>query len=324
MEGESHTPLKTQQWASMLFPASTTNSSIRYCSDHRRRICQCMSLLVAATAISRKQPQRIIVGVSSFVFRPVVGRAVTTTRHFDSNNNSNMNTNSKVEDLNQQNDELLTTNVVAKFVSATQTSLNECGERLRSGHLVSFPTETVYGLGCHALDPIAVQKVFTAKERPLSDPLIVHVNNAEDALNMWASSTSLSYDSSKNSSNSFVTDIEGLALAALTEAYFPGPLTIVAKACQNMPQILMAGTGYVACRSPSHSVARTLIDAARVPIAAPSANKFGHVSPTCALHVMDDLGKEDVWIIDPSLGIMMMDEKEVPLGRRMAIITTEK
>ena len=198
----------------MLFPASTTNSSIRYCSDHRRRICQCMSLLVAATAISRKQPQRIIVGVSSFVFRPVVGRAVTTTRHFDSNNNSNMNTNSKVEDLNQQNDELLTTNVVAKFVSATQTSLNECGERLRSGHLVSFPTETVYGLGCHALDPIAVQKVFTAKERPLSDPLIVHVNNAQDALNMWASSTSLSYDSSKNSNNSFVTDIEGLALAA--------------------------------------------------------------------------------------------------------------
>jgi tRNA A37 threonylcarbamoyladenosine synthetase subunit TsaC/SUA5/YrdC len=278
-----------------------------------RRLCKCMSLLVAAT-ISRQQPQqRIIVGVSSFVlFRPVLRRAAVTTtrhRHFGSKN-SNMNTNSKVEDLHQQNDELLTAtaNVVAKFVSATQTSLNECGERLRSGHLVSFPTETVYGLGCHALDPIAVQKVFDAKERPLSDPLIVHVNNAEDALNMWSSSTSASYDSSKNSSNSFVTDIEGLALAALTSVYFPGPLTIVAKACSTMPQILMAGTGYVACRSPSHSVARALINAACVPIAAPSANKFGHVSPTCAQHVMDDLGQEDVWIIDPSLG--MIDEED--------------
>ena len=80
---------------------------------------------------------------------------------------------------------------------------------------------------------------------------------------------------------------------------------------------------YATDTPPSHLVARALIHAARVPIAAPSANKFGHVSPTCAQHVMDDLGKEDVWIIDPSLGIMMMDEKEVPLGRRMAIITTE-
>ena len=208
-----------------------------------------MSLLVAAT-ISRQQPQqRIIVGVFSFVlFRPVLRRAAVTTtrhRHFGSKN-SNMNTNSKVEDLHQQNDELLTATA--------------------------------------------------------------NVNNAEDALNMWSSSTSASYDSSKNSSNSFVTDIEGLALAALTSVYFPGPLTIVAKACSTMPQILMAGTGYVACRSPSHSVARALINAACVPIAAPSANKFGHVSPTCAQHVMDDLGQEDVWIIDPSLG--MIDEED--------------
>lgn len=299
-----------------MFPVSTraTNSN---CSAHhrrRRRLCKCMSLLVAATISRQQSQQRIIVGVSSFVLRPVVGLAVTTTRYrhyFDSKiNSNNMNTNSHAEG------QLATTNDVAKFVSATQTSLNECGERLRSGQLVSFPTETVYGLGCHALDPIAVQKVFTAKERPLSDPLIVHVNNAQDALNMWASSTSLSYDSNKNL-NSFVTDIEGLALAALTSVHFPGPLTIVAKACINMPQILMAGTGYVACRSPSHSVARALINAARVPIAAPSANKFGHVSPTCAQHVMDDLGQEDVWIIDPSLGIMMMtDEKEDNIGEK--------
>ena len=71
--------------------------------------------------------------------------------------------------------------MIAKRVSATRTSINECGERLRSGKLVSFPTETVYGLGCNALDPVAVQRVFDAKERPLSDPLIVHVTRSEDA-----------------------------------------------------------------------------------------------------------------------------------------------
>mmetsp|Transcript_14581 Transcript_14581/g.31714 ORF Transcript_14581/g.31714 Transcript_14581/m.31714 type:complete len:545 (-) Transcript_14581:134-1768(-) len=192
--------------------------------------------------------------------------------------------------------------MVAKLVSAALPSLDQCGERLRSGDLVSFPTETVYGLGCHALDPVAVQKVFDAKERPLSDPLIVHVTRSEDALELWAASSSLA-DETENSTMQQQRIIEKQALSALTQSFFPGPLTIVARAHPSIPQIIMANTGYVACRSPSHPVARALIQAAKVPIAAPSANKFGHVSPTMAQHVMDDLGMEDVWIVDPSLGV---------------------
>jgi tRNA threonylcarbamoyl adenosine modification protein (Sua5/YciO/YrdC/YwlC family) len=183
----------------------------------------------------------------------------------------------------------------AKLVAATSQSLTECGARVRSGHLVSFPTETVYGLGCHALDPVAVQCVFDAKERPLSDPLIVHVAQAEQALELWDAS------SSTNEGNQSK-ELENRVLQVLTSTFFPGPLTIVAQAKPSVPQIIMANTGYVACRSPSHPIARALISYAQCPIAAPSANKFGHVSPTLAKHVMDDLGEEDVWIVDPSLG----------------------
>ena len=199
-----------------------------------------------------------------------------------------------------------TPTTIARLVPATPSSLDLCGARLRSGLLVSFPTETVYGLGCHALDRDAVRRVFDAKERPLSDPLIVHVSRGEDALEMWAaSSSSYSYSSSSAVANDLdcrLREIETRALTALTSSFFPGPLTVVALAVPSVPPILTAETGYVACRSPSHPVARELISRARVPIAAPSANKFGHVSPTRASHVMDDLGMEDVWIVDPSLG----------------------
>lgn len=165
----------------------------------------------------------------------------------------------------------------AKIVSTDQ--LNECGERLRHGHLVAFPTETVYGLGCHALDEDAILKVFAAKERPLTDPLIVHVTNFDNASPLWDNPNDL-------------------ALQSLTQTFWPGPLTLVAKAAAHVPPLLMAHTGYVACRSPQHATAQALLETARVPIAAPSANKFGHVSPTSADHVFDDLKHENVWIIE--------------------------
>eukprot|EP00979_Chaetoceros_neogracilis_P012844 scaffold3515_cov267-Chaetoceros_neogracile.AAC.3 len=178
----------------------------------------------------------------------------------------------------------------AKYISASEQSLKEAGARLRSGHLVSFPTETVYGLGCHAIDPVAVARVFEAKERPFTDPLIVHVNEAETALKLWNASSIV---------NNKTPNLEQKALMALADAFWPGPLTIVARASPEIPSIIMADTGFVACRSPSHPIARALIGASGVPIAAPSANKFGHVSPTRAIHVMDDLAMEDVWIVDP-------------------------
>ncbi|KAL7529227.1 hypothetical protein ACHAWF_002892 [Thalassiosira exigua] len=191
---------------------------------------------------------------------------------------------------------------VARRVPATSRSLALCGARLRSGELVSFPTETVYGLGCHALDPAAARKVFAAKERPLSDPLIVHVSRVEDALELWEASSPAAEGSERSDGRRRRRrEVERRALTALSSAFFPGPLTLVARARPSVPSVLMAGTGYVACRAPSHPVARALIDAAGVPIAAPSANKFGHVSPTKAEHVMDDLGGEDVWVVDPSM-----------------------
>lgn len=172
--------------------------------------------------------------------------------------------------------------ILAKIVPSR--SLDGCGARLRNGDLVAFPTETVYGLGCHALDPSAVAKVFAAKERPFTDPLIVHVTETAAAHSLWKAIECTN---------------ERRALQALCDHFWPGPLTLVAKAADHVPSIIMADTGYVACRSPSHPLARSLISKAGVPIAAPSANKFGHVSPTRAQHVYDDLQHEDVWIIEP-------------------------
>jgi L-threonylcarbamoyladenylate synthase len=167
--------------------------------------------------------------------------------------------------------------IVATIV--TTDKLKECGERLRQGELVAFPTETVYGLGCHALDEDAIHKVFAAKERPLTDPLIVHVCTFDDASPLWQNS-------------------QDPALQCLTKTFWPGPLTLVAEAAPHVPPLLMAHTGYVACRSPQHGIAQQLLVEAKVPIAAPSANKFGHVSPTRAQHVFDDLKYEDVWIVE--------------------------
>jgi len=197
--------------------------------------------------------------------------------------------------------------IQARKVSASVPSLSKCGKRLSQNELVSFPTETVYGLGCHALDKDAIQKVFAAKERPLTDPLIVHVNTYEEARKLWDATATTSVDN-KDASLS----LEAQALQTLTSAFWPGPLTIVAPAhLPSVPSIIMAGTGYVACRSPAHPIARALIKEAGVPIAAPSANKFGHVSPTRAMHVWDDLKYEDVWIVDPEMTDEEEDENEV-------------
>lgn len=195
----------------------------------------------------------------------------------------------------------IATQKVAKLISSCTPSLQSAGERIRQGLLVSFPTETVYGLGCHALDANAVQKVFLAKERPLTDPLIVHVNHASSALDLWYASSSSSSSKITDADADANDNAEHKVLQSLTATFWPGPLTIVAKASSKVPSIIMANTGFVACRSPSHPIARKLIECSSVPIAAPSANKFGHVSPTKAMHVLDDLGMEDVWIVDPDL-----------------------
>jgi len=140
---------------------------------------------------------------------------------------------------------------------------------LRYGGLVAFPTETVYGLGANALDVDAIQGLFDAKARPANDPLIVHL----------ADTTALS---------SIITDISPL-VETLAENFWPGPLTLVLPKSANVPLSITAGGPTVAVRIPAHPVAQALIRAAGVPVAAPSANRFGHVSPTCAQHVLVDL-----------------------------------
>jgi len=153
----------------------------------------------------------------------------------------------------------------------------QAGKLLREGRLVAFPTETVYGLGANALDEDAVRSIFTCKGRPLTDPLIVHIPDpadAEDLVQLDEKSAAL--------------------FAALTTKFWPGPLTIVAKAKPKLPLLLSAGTGFVGIRCPNHPVALAMLRAAGVPVSAPSANRFGHVSPTLAAHVVKDLGHSTV------------------------------
>ena len=149
---------------------------------------------------------------------------------------------------------------------------------IRNGGLVAFPTETVYGLGCDALNPDAVARIFEAKQRASFDPLIVHI-------------------ATRASLNRLVETIS-LDDHRLMDAYWPGPLTLVMQKREQVPDLVTAGLPTVAVRMPSHPVARALIREAEVPIAAPSANPFGYVSPTCAQHVVDGLGDRIDLILD--------------------------
>lgn len=152
-------------------------------------------------------------------------------------------------------------------------AIGRAAEILRAGGLVALPTETVYGLGAKALDREAVARIFTAKKRPAWDPVIVHIAGpvAENA--MLAE---------------LVTEIPESARKLMT-AFWPGPLTLLLPRSVKVPDAVTAGRPLVGVRMPAHPVAFALIKAAGVPVAAPSANLFGHISPTTAAHVLDDL-----------------------------------
>lgn len=154
----------------------------------------------------------------------------------------------------------------------------EAAEILRAGGLVAFPTETVYGLGANALEAEAVAAIFQAKGRPANDPVIVHL----------AGLTQL---------ESVALDVPPLAYA-LAAAFWPGPLTLVLSRHPRVPANVSAGRPTVAVRMPAHPVARALITATGVPIAAPSANTFSRPSATTAQHVWDDLHGRIALILD--------------------------
>jgi L-threonylcarbamoyladenylate synthase len=159
-----------------------------------------------------------------------------------------------------------------------ETQLAQAAQVLRQGGVVAVPTETVYGLAANALDAQAVARVFEIKRRPRFDPLIVHVADAEQARTVTAD---------------FPPAAEELA-----RRFWPGPLTMVLPRSRGIPEIVTSGLPTVAVRVPDHPVALALIRQAGVPLAAPSANPFGRVSPTTARHVRDQLAHEVDFVLD--------------------------
>jgi L-threonylcarbamoyladenylate synthase len=151
-------------------------------------------------------------------------------------------------------------------------------EIIKKGGLVAFPTETVYGLGADAFNPLAVARIFEVKRRPYFDPLIVHVSDPADMKKLVI----------KIPSNA----------KKLIKRFWPGPLTVVLLKKEEVPDIVNAGLSTVAIRMPKHPMALNLIEHANCPIAAPSANPFGYLSPTTAEHVRDQLGDQIDFVLD--------------------------
>ena len=163
----------------------------------------------------------------------------------------------------------MTTVVRVDPVRPNQEDIARGAECLRRGGLVAFPTETVYGLGAHAMDGAAVRRLFEAKGRPANDPLIVHVSAFDQVAPLVVALPD-----------------EAEPLAA---QFWPGPLTLVMRRGASVPLEITAGLDTVAVRVPGHPVAHALLLAASLPVAAPSANLFSRPSPTLAMHVLDDL-----------------------------------
>jgi len=167
-------------------------------------------------------------------------------------------------------------------LATTPDGIAQAAAAIRTGELVAFPTETVYGLGGNALNAEAITRIFVAKGRPATDPLIVHIADRDGLALIVAPLPA--------------------ALAAMVDrlsvAFWPGPLTLILPRASHVPSTVSAGLSTIAVRAPSHPIAQALIRAAQRPIAAPSANRFAHVSPTSAAHVLADLDGRIGWVLD--------------------------
>lgn len=176
--------------------------------------------------------------------------------------------------------------VHAELLAATEVNIQRCATALQQGQLVAFPTETVFGLGAAVTDLHAVQNIFKAKGRPSEHPLIAHIAPTAE-LTGWV-------------------DVVTPTMQKLMDAFWPGPLTLVVPKGERMPLAVTGGQNSVGIRCPSHPVAMALLKAVAVPVAAPSANRFGRVSPTRAAHVLAELGDRIPYILDgdvPEVGI---------------------
>jgi len=159
-----------------------------------------------------------------------------------------------------------------------EESIYKASEIIKRGGLVAFPTETVYGLGADAFNPIAVARVFEVKRRPYFDPLIVHIGDQSEINKLFKA---IPYN-----------------VKRLIECFWPGPLTIVLFKKDNVPDIVTSGLQTVAVRMPRHEMALKLIKLSGTPIVGPSANSFGYLSPTTAEHVREQLGDQIDFILN--------------------------
>jgi L-threonylcarbamoyladenylate synthase len=181
-----------------------------------------------------------------------------------------------------------------------EAGLLRAAELLRTGGTVAFPTETVYGLGANALDSIAVARIFAAKERPGWDPVIAHVCDLEMLERVAEISSSLT-----------------AKVEALMAAFWPGPLTLLLPRTSAIPDSVTAGRPLVGVRMPAHPVALELIRRAGVPVAAPSANRFGRISPTTAAHVLEDLDGRIDAVLDGGATSVGVESTVLDVGAMM-------
>lgn len=186
-------------------------------------------------------------------------------------------------------------------MTPAEEELRRAAQLLRDGKLIAFPTETVYGLGANAFDPAAVGRIYAAKGRPASSPLIVHVSDTAMA-------------------KSATTEWPEIA-QTLARRFWPGPLTLILPKSNLVPDVVTAGLPAVGIRMPAHPVALRLIELAQIPVAAPSANRFMGLSPTTAEHVRDALGDRVDFVLDGGPSRVGIESAVVSLtGNRRVIL----
>lgn len=200
---------------------------------------------------------------------------------------------------------------MATILSPSTDNVRRAADALRRGELVGIPTETVYGLAANAFDASAVARIFAAKDRPSFDPLIVHVVRPAGPLEREVLS---------GLEDSGVVEVSRLPQLAreradvLLRRFWPGPLTLVLPRGPKIPDLVTSGLDTVAIRMPSHPVAQALLKVAEIPLAAPSANRFGRISPTTAAAVVQELGDRIGMVLDGGASTVGVESTVVAIG----------
>ncbi|MDR3344513.1 MAG: L-threonylcarbamoyladenylate synthase [Oscillospiraceae bacterium] len=216
----------------------------------------------------------------------------------------------------------------------TPAHIARAASLLRAGECVAVPTETVYGLAANALDVAAVAKIFAAKGRPADNPLIVHVLCVEDMMPLVKElpecvkrlASPLAYVTEQNT----LRTPQGYKRLPKSVAFFPGPLSVILPKSAAVPDIVSGGLDTVALRIPAHPLARAVLREAGIPLAAPSANRSGSPSPTCAGHVLDDMDGKIAAVLDGgecSIGVestVLSLAGDVPELLRPGAVTAEQ